>query len=204
MSSTEIDTLESLLRQKGPSASDVKLALTRLSVEIADRTAKGSLASRDFLVSAVQAVGRIKGTTNADLRLNCLFESSLFFYRLGFAHAALQTAALVSSLARRIDNKSWTRKAYTLSGIVHMEAGSLADALVHLCDALNVARELQDQLAETAVLINMSSVFNYGSMHAEAINCLRREREPGHHVRPGLACEESSRPSSQRCTRTQP
>ena len=182
MSSTEIDTLESLLRQKGPSAPDVKLALTRLSAEIADRTAKGSLASRDFLVSAVQAVGRIKGTTHAELRLNCLFESSLFFYRLGFAHAALQTAELISSLARRINSKAWTRKADTVSGIVHMEAGNLADALVHLCNALNVARELQDQSAETAVLINMSSVFNYGSMHAEAIRCLRRAidlcREP--------------------------
>jgi putative two-component system response regulator len=182
MSSTEVEALESLLQQKGRPRLDVKLALTRLSAEIADRTAKGSLASYDFLVSAVQAVGRIKGTTHADLRLSCLFESSLFFYRLGFAHSALQTADHANRLARRIGSKPWCRKADTLSGIVHMEAGNLADALVHLCSALKLARELDDRFAETAVLINMSSVFNYGGIHNEAINCLLRAidlcREP--------------------------
>jgi putative two-component system response regulator len=177
MSSTEINTLESLLAQQGLRGSEIKLALTRLSAEIADRSAKGSLASHDFLISAVQAVSRMKGTTHAELRLNCLFDSSLFFYRLGFAHAALQTTDQVNRLARRIENKSWSRKADTLSGIVHMETGNLADALVHLCNALKTARELQDEVAETAVLINMSSVFNYGCMHNEAIKCLLRAIE---------------------------
>jgi putative two-component system response regulator len=98
----------------------------------------------------------------------------MFFYRSGFASAALQTSAEVERLARRIQNKTWIRKASTLSGIVHSEAGNLTEAVMRYCDALRIARELQDPFGEVAVLINLASAFNYGCLHHEAIRCLNR------------------------------
>ena len=175
MSSTPIDTLQALVAQgAAPPVADVKLALNRLSLEIASRTAKGSTASYDLLVAAVDAIAKLKGTQHADVRLNCLFESGTFFFRSGFASAALKTSTHIESLARRIQDKTWIRKANTLSGIIHSEAGSVAEAVVRYCQALRIAREIGDTFGEVAVLINLASAFIYGSLHHEAIRCLDR------------------------------
>lgn len=175
MSSAQIDTLETLLNQNGtPSVGELKLALTRLSVELNERITRGSSASYEFFIGAVQALSKVKGQAHAEVRLSCLFESGLFFYRSGFARAALQTSDLVVKLARRIDSRPWIRKANTLAGIVHSEAGNIAEALMHYSNALRLARELGEEDGEAAVLINLASAFNYGSLHYEAIKCLNR------------------------------
>jgi putative two-component system response regulator len=190
MSSGQLDVLEKLLNQSGsPPVADLKLALSRVFAEVSERTTKGSSASYEFLSHAVQTIGKIKGTAHADVRLNCLFESGIYFYRTGFASAALNAAHLVDKLARRINSKPWLRKAGTLSGIVHTEAGNIAEGVMRYCEALRLARETDDKSAEVAVLINLAAAFNYGSLHSEAIFCLNRaimlsERHPEleHHI----------------------
>ena len=174
MSSAQIETLESLLSQGTLAVGDLKVALMRLSAEVTDRMAKGSSASYDFFVGVVEAVSKVKGVTHADIRLSCLFDSSVFFYRSGFARAALQTSDSVYKLARRIDSKPWMRKASTLAGIVHSEAGSVSEAVMHYCDALGIARELRDNESEVLVLINLGAAFNYASLYHEGIRCLSR------------------------------
>lgn len=174
MSSAQIETLERLLSQGTLAVGDLKVALMRLSAEVTDRTAKGSSASYDFFVGVVEAVSKVKGVTHADIRLSCLFDSSVFFYRSGFARAALETSDSVYKLARRIDSKPWMRKASTLAGIVHSEAGSVSEAVMHYCDALGIARELRDDESEVLVLINLGAAFNYASLYHEGIRCLSR------------------------------
>jgi putative two-component system response regulator len=178
MSSTPLSTVEFLLKQTGSRpAGDLKLALTRLSAEISKRTLQGSSASYDFFMTAVHAVTKMKGTTHADLRLSCLFDSALFFYRSGFAKPALQASDQANKLARRIENNPWIRKAETLLGIVHSEGGNIAESLVHYSEALRLARQIGDRWAEVAVLINLGTAFLYASLYGESIRCLAKAIE---------------------------
>ena len=175
MSSSRLQELANLVsHDDGLPVRDLKVALTRLSAEINTRTAKGSASSYDFFIDAVHSIGQLKGPTHADLRLKCLFDSGLFFYRSGKAKAALETAAMMDVLARRVNDKSWVRKAHSLYGIVHGEAGNIADAVMHYCEALRIARATGDRFGEIATLINLGSAFVYGSLHSEAIRSLMR------------------------------
>jgi putative two-component system response regulator len=186
MSSAQIDTLESLLSQSGrPSLGELKLALTRLSAEVNERVTRGSSSSYEFFVGAVEVLSKVKGMAHAEVRLSCLFDSGLFFYRSGFARAALQTSDLVERLARRSQSKPWIRRANTLAGIVQSEAGNIAEAVMYYSNALRLARELGEDDGEAVVLINLGSAFNYASLHHEAIKCL--SRVPGLCTRPALS-----------------
>jgi len=175
MSSAQIDTLEALLQQPGgPPLPELKTALSRLSVELRERVRKGSSASYEFFLAAVSAVARIKGQAFADLRLECLYESSGFFYRSGFMRAALQSSEILARLARQTDSRVWAVRAASLSGVIQGESGNIADAVIQHSQALRVAAELGDKEEEARVLINLGTTFNYGSLYHEAIRCFGR------------------------------
>src|SRR5258706_2339068 len=128
MSSAQIDTLEALLqRPGGPPLPELKTALNRLSVEVRDRVRKGSSASYEFFLGAVSALARIRGQAFADLRLECLYESSGFFYRSGFARPALQTSEVLAKLAMRANRQLWMARAASLAGVIQGEAGNIAE-----------------------------------------------------------------------------
>ena len=175
MSSTQIDTLEALLQQPGgPPLPELKTALNRLSVEVRDRVRKGSSASYEFFLGAVSALARIRGHAFADLRLECLYESGGFFYRSGFARAALQTSEILARLARQANSHFWMARAASLAGVVQGEAGNIAEAVIQHSNALRATTELGDKEEEARVLINLGTTFNYGSLHQEAIRCFNR------------------------------
>ena len=175
MSSAQIDTLEALLQQPGgPPLPELKTALNRLSVEVRDRVRKGSSASYEFFLSAVSALARIRGQAFAELRLECLYESSGFFYRSGFARPALQTSEILAKLARQANSKLWMARAASLAGVIQGEAGNIAEAVIQHSNALRATHELGDKEEEARILINLGTTFNYGSLHREAVRCFDR------------------------------
>ena len=153
---------------------EFKIELTRLHAQLKERLSRGSSTSFDFFNGALSALSTVKGTAHAELRLECLFCCMQFFYTSGFTEAALRGTRELEALASRAQDKSWKRRARTLSGIMFADTGNVSEALICYADALTIAREIKDKKAEAIVLNNLGGAFTYGSLFDEAIACFRK------------------------------
>mgnify|MGYP006203883353 CR=1 FL=1 len=78
MTSANTERLQSILRlSASATAPQMKVALSRLASELKVRS-KGAAYSTDYFVSALSALGRIKGTAHAELRMQCV-KDCLFY-----------------------------------------------------------------------------------------------------------------------------
>lgn len=172
MSSSTSEVLEALLQtSKSSTTPELKVALTRLSLEMKERAGRGSSDSHEFFASALHAISRIRGAAHAELRWSCLLDSAGFFIRAGSATSAFEAARLLSSLAGRTQNKRWIRIANTVEGVVHAEYGDVGEGVVKYTNALVVARALEDRRSEGVVFHNLGTALNYAGLYHEAICC---------------------------------
>jgi putative two-component system response regulator len=168
-------TLDSVLKAANrPSSAEFKTELTRLSARLKERQLRGASSSFDFFNAALSALSRLRGTTNAELRLNCLVTCAHFFYVGGFAEATMRAARELEKLASQVRDKSWIRKARNLRGIVAADAGNVSEAIICYTDALSIAHELNDTNGQLLVLNNLGGAFVYGGLAREAIQCFHR------------------------------
>jgi response regulator RpfG family c-di-GMP phosphodiesterase len=174
MGSAHMERLEALLQSRGSAAEpEFKLALNRLSSELHDRRAKGSPEFRELFSAAMRVLSRMRGPAHAETRMTCLFECGLFLYTNGHGLEALEAVRQLDSLANQTKNMKWIRKAGNLSGLVYMDLGNVADAVIRYSKALDVAREIGDVDGEAAVLCNLGGALNAGGFYRESIPCLK-------------------------------
>jgi putative two-component system response regulator len=172
MGSTYTDGLEVLLRSQDKGASpNLKIELTRLSLSIKERLLRSRPTSLDFFTSALQVLIALKGSSNAELRLKCLYGCCQFFYTAGFPHPALDSARALESLARKTQSTQWRRTARNLCGITNSDVGNIPEAIVCYADAICLARDLKDVNAERAALVNLGSALLYSGLSEEAARC---------------------------------
>jgi len=158
MSSGLTEDLESLVLHSGGAAgADLKVALSRIATELKERFHKGTPNSYDFVARAVRTLAKIKGTTNAEIRLSCFWDSGVFFFSNGFDKEALECAGELASLAQSSSNGYWLRKSYLLKGIAHAHIGDSAGAITHYCRALELAKDASDYEGMTSVLGNIGT-----------------------------------------------
>lgn len=178
MTSLHAENLEALLDSNSSSdRAELKVALLRLSAELRTRSLRSSQASFDFFSSAVKTLARIKGSTQADLRMECLFDCVSYFFNEGFQSKALDATRHLSRLAGVSGNASWVRKSHTLAGVVNADIGNTGEALINYARALEICRELKDLDAEAIVLSNSGVALNYAGLYREAIPCFQRSAE---------------------------
>jgi putative two-component system response regulator len=173
MAYAPIEQLDRLL-SSNPSASsaEAKVLLTRLTAEVTRRAQQGAATSVEFLGSASEVVGRIRGPANAPLRMTCLWECGQFFHTCGHSDQALRTARQLQDVAARSEDRVWIRRGFTLLGVAEGELGDLGGAILHYEKGLVLARE-ESAVAHVASLINLGTALNYCSLHREAIPCFQ-------------------------------
>jgi putative two-component system response regulator len=174
MGSTYSSQLEDLIcSTRLPTSAEAKAALSHLQGEIKYRLAKGSAAT-DFFNEVAEKLARIRGTAHAGSRMECLYDCAQFFYYAEQSAGAMNCLRALESLASRVKDSSWARKANQFLGIVHADSGDIAAAVPHYCTAFALARTLRDPMAETAVLINLGIALNYAGLYREAMPCFQR------------------------------
>ena len=130
MGSAHVERLESLLASTSTSDdAAIKGALIRLSADIKSRLAK-STNSTDFFAQALAVLSRMRGTTNSDVRLSCLWEVTQYFYFNGLPAQALSSALALRSLSSLANHQLWMRKAAMMTAVVHADLGNVGDALI--------------------------------------------------------------------------
>src|SRR5438270_1389900 len=143
MASGHLEQLGRLIaRNPNISGTDGKLLLARLAQDLQERAIAASSTSASFYVDAVKALSRIRGSSHAGLRMDCIWECGKFFEMHGLHAPAIEAANQLEALARKTNESAWLRKSYTFGGIIYAEFGNVAEAIIRHSKALDlVARE---------------------------------------------------------------
>jgi putative two-component system response regulator len=157
---------------KTPSDTELKVALSRVAMEINARYQGGAPASAEFMASAIRALKQIPGTQHAELRLNSLIDASHFFYLVGQTFSAIDPAADAVQLAKEVGHEPLLRKAVTLLGMVYADTGNISQAIECYDKGLSIAQKLRDTEGECAVWINLGVALLYAAQYRDAIACL--------------------------------
>jgi putative two-component system response regulator len=174
MSSAHTEALQKLLRFSGSAHEpQMKVALSRLAAETRER-AKSGTSSAEYFVSVLRALSRIKGTAHAEIRLQCFKDCLVFFYTGGLSQEALDCADQMRKLAQSSSNRGSQRFADTLAGVIYGDVGNVTEAVLSYSRALSLAIALDDEEAQTSVLVNLGSSLNYAGLYKEAIPCFLR------------------------------
>lgn len=168
-----VKRLDMLLQSDGRDG-ELKLALSRLHIDLKARCESGSPLSRDFIAAALRTLPRIKGSKHSVVRMECLKQCAQFLYVNGHTLDALVAANQLFSLSRLSQNREWVRRAENVLAIVQADLGNVADAVIHYSRSLDLARELGNFYAEIGTLTNLGVALNYAGLYREAIPFLVR------------------------------
>lgn len=175
MTSPAIQELESLTKSfRTASAPEVKVALSRVAMEVNGRCQAGSFSSAEYMHSVVRALKLLKGTSHAELRINCLMDVAHYFYLIGQPFDGIQPALDAVHLAERADHKALLRKALTFLGVIYADSGNSSRATECYAQALDLARNLNDIEAECRVWVNLGVALLYSGQYGDSISCLER------------------------------
>ena len=174
MATLNTDRLVSLLSSvKSAGDPDVTIVLKKLEEEARERRGRGAGCSMDFFSTTFQAVSRLRGKSNAALRLSCLFECAYYFFLKGQTRPSIAAIREVLALAHSVDDSSWKVKANTMAGIIYADAGHTSEAFLNYAAALQGCRQQGDITAEAKSIINLGVALNYGGLYREAIPCFQ-------------------------------
>ncbi|QJR11004.1 hypothetical protein DSM104443_02075 [Usitatibacter rugosus] len=114
---------------------------------------------------------KIEGTSNADVRINCLIDAAHFFYVIGQAFSAIEPALAAIDLATRVNQRSLLRKGLTVVGIMYADTGNISQAIECYARALTLVEELREKDSECIVWLNLGVALLYCALYRDAIAC---------------------------------
>jgi len=126
------------------------------------------------MTSVVRALRLLKGVSHADLRINCLTDIANYFYLIGQPFSGIEPAMDAVQLATRADHKVLLRKALSILGVMYGDSGNGSRAVECYAQALDVARQLRDRLAEARVWVNLGIALLYLGQFTDALACFER------------------------------
>jgi tetratricopeptide (TPR) repeat protein len=171
--------LQALIEDLGPGSSDqrLRLALSRVALEVNAKLQEGSPASSEYMNAVFAALKGLTGTSHADLRGNCLIDAAHYFYVIGRSFSAIDPSLEAVQLAAAASNKPLLRKGLTLAGIMYADTGNISRAIESYAHALDLAHELNDVEAECVVWVNLGVALLYAAQYRDAIGCFEHAIE---------------------------
>lgn len=171
MSFPVLEQLEAITA-KAPSEGELRLALSRVAMEVNARYQSGAASSAEFMDSVITTLKGLPGPAHAELRINCLIDASHFFYLNGQTFNAIDPADDAVELATEVGHKPLLRKALTLLGMVYADTGNISQAIECYDKALSIAQASRDPESECAVWINLGVALLYAAQYRDAVACL--------------------------------
>src|SRR5258706_1623823 len=149
----------------------LRVALSRVAMDVNARLQEGSGSSVEFMTSVIATLKRVKGTSNAEIRTNCLMDVAHYFYVIGQSFSAIEPGCDAVALASSVGHKPLWRKSLTFLGIVYSDTGNISRSVECLEQALDIAHDLQDLDAESVVSVNLGVALLYAAQYQDAISC---------------------------------
>lgn len=145
--------------------------MARIALEVNARLQSGSAASSDYIDAVVEGLRKIRGNSNAEIRINCLLDAAQFFYMTGQSFNAIEPARAAAELAELAGLPALSRKALTVLGIMNADTGNISGAVECYAKALDLVELLNDKDAECVVWTNLGVALLYAAQYQDAINC---------------------------------
>jgi Tfp pilus assembly protein PilF len=151
---TMTDPLPDPILQAVTESADAR-ALRTLYAEVVEKAARGGAQDHDFMSDVVRQLLSYRDNEPA-LQADIMLEvAKYFYYRAQDAHRGIEAAMQAASIARRAGLKPLVRKADSFLGILSMVVRNFRGAIDHSITALELAVELDDRLAQSAVANNI-------------------------------------------------
>ena len=156
---------------RDPESPDFKAALSRIALEVNTRFQTGASSAVDFMSEVVEGLKRLPGTSQSELRLNCLIDIAHYFYVLGQTFKGIEPSLIAVDLARRVSHRPLLRKALVEVAILYADSGNIARAIECYAEALEIAHQMRDTEAECPVWLNLGVALLYAAQYHDAIAC---------------------------------
>ncbi len=163
----EHETLAAVLRSS--SEPELKVALSKLALEVNTRAQSGGLASAEYMKTVTQALRGVPPQAHPDLQINCLIDAAQYFYVAGQSFNAMDPATDAVALASISNNKPLLRKALSLLGVMYADTGNISRAIECYSQSLELAQTLRDNAAECNVWQNLGVALLYSAQYRDAI-----------------------------------
>lgn len=159
---------------KNADSPEVTAALKRLAQDIRGRLNSGATVTATECTTATDALRRLQGTANSDLRIGCLIDLGQCLYLMGAPFQAIDPAKQASELASLSGMKVLERKSLTALGIMYADSGNIPEAIECHSRALEIVQQLSDKDGECVVWINIGAALLYAAQYRDAIDCFER------------------------------
>jgi len=122
--------------------------------------------------SVIRALKRMKGSANAELRINCFLDTSQYFYVSGQSFDAIEPALAAAELAKATRHDGQLRKALNFLGAFYADTGNTSRSVECYAHALDLAQKTGDKDGECSVWGNLGLALLYAAQYQDAIACL--------------------------------
>lgn len=112
---------------------------------------------------------RLRGTANADSRLECLFRACEYLTLYGASRDAVAYGHHALSLAKATNRIDYLRRLHAVNGVLWAELGDRGLALQSHLNSLELAVRLEDGIGSFAAWNNLSALFVDSGLYEEAI-----------------------------------
>ena len=169
--SSELDLLEKSLER--PAEPDLKVALSKVAMEVNSRLQKGAATtSSEYMAAVVRSLKNIKGLAHHELRINCLIDVSHFYYLSGQTFNAIEPTSDSVDLATAAGNRALERKSLNFLGVMYADTGNIARAVECYSRAIEIAQAIRDSDGECSVWVNLGVALSYAAQYRDAITSL--------------------------------
>jgi len=153
----------------GSTEPELRLALSKVALEVNSRMQSGSTVSAGYMKAVLKSLKTLSGTSNADLRVNCLIDVAQYFYILGNGFEAIEPASEAVDIADAVAEKPLQRRALTFLGMMYADTGNISRAIECYSRALEYAQALRDTNVECSVWQNLGVALLYAAQFRDAI-----------------------------------
>ncbi|MGL4573890.1 MAG: hypothetical protein ACRCV9_03785, partial [Burkholderiaceae bacterium] len=157
-------------QQSDQLAQEIRALLEQLRAEALSPSPTGFAVVSDILTKLAAIPTHI---VTAE-RVECLLSAAQFQYVSGVANAGLAPCLDSIKFARLLGDKATLRKALSVSGVLNGDCGNVPHAIECLAEALELASDLRDRVAEVAVWTNLGLILLYAAQYSESIECSER------------------------------
>ena len=173
MSSPAIQELE-LLAQSARNTAEpqVKVALARLAMEVNSRVQAGAASYQEYMKAVIRTLKRMKGSANAELRINCFLDAAQYFYVCGQSFEAIEPALAASDLAKSVHHDGHLRKAQNFLGAIYADSGNTSRSIECYALSLELAQRNNEKEGECSVWVNLGVGLLYAAQYQDAVACL--------------------------------
>ena len=136
------------------------------------RSAIGNASTNDWFDQLSEMLTKespAMGIEEAKAALPIFFVVTPFLFARGMLPLALAVADSALELSLRHKLQEFSRQAYNVVGVIHMELGAGVTAMENFSQAVSIARALNDALGEAKVWANVAATANHEHRYGETI-----------------------------------